>query len=172
MIERAWVLRRTICGAPGKFDYLGKASRVRRYGHIMDGGSEWNKAVQFATREAADRAAQEWAFWEGKRAEYPDSAWPYSTWHATPIERETERVVEEIEGPAELWVLHDDSGTDDSFIRRSPAGAVTNQIKDAKVYTADALFKYRGALELAIYIPIPVRVIETPGEWREVEDEL
>lgn len=150
MTERAWVLRR----GDGKYFCEARACIV----------VSPNDAKRFKSSEDAQTTAQIVA--SGHRGSFPFL-------YAIPIERETERVVEEIEGPAELYVLKDRSG--DYVVNHCNTlcigeAVVLDVLRAAKTFSVSDILA-SGGLGTSDFTPIPVQVTETPGEWREVEDE-
>lgn len=139
-VERKWVLR---AGVDCFYN-----------GAVIDVGLD--TAMHFETSEQAQEEAQI------KAARLAKLDHCLSFLYAIPIERETERKVEEIEGPAELWVLRDKS---DMFMR--PDEGWSSSLQRARLFAPSDLYER----EFSAGTPIPVRVTETPGEWKEVEQD-
>lgn len=137
MTERTWVLR----DAEGCYhDGQGMHNNILAI------------AQRYVTSEQAQRQAQ-------IIAASPINGPSIPFLFAIPIERETVRKVEEIEGPAELYVLR--SG--DLYVA---SNGYTDNISNALTHTVGDVLRsvYHDA------DPIPVRVTEEPGEWKVVEE--
>ena len=141
MTERAWVLQ----SDSGNF-YKGEGYMCEYINNAWSGGSSKHaqRVAQFARQNYGTRV-------------------PFL--YAIPIERETVRTVEEIEGPAELYVLHDG---EDYF---SAEGGKCRHLSRARVFDAFELLRtHNDRHRYDGYAPIPVRVTKEPGEWREVKE--
>lgn len=134
MTEQAWVLR----GDDGMY-YVG--------GTAFGGGLI--EASHFPDVHTAYHIAQKL------------TASMYHPFRAIPIERETVRKVEEIEGPAELYVLVQQMRG--LFMR--PDGGWSSDLQRARLFAPSDLYER----EFSEGISIPVHVTKTPGEWKEVE---
>ena len=143
MTERAWVLQTTT----GRFHDGEKLT------------DDLQRAGRFMSTTHAQRNAQVLASLGQDMA--------HDFLYAIPIERETERVVEKIKGPANLYVLQ---FANKAFVKEWGNNECGCAIGDAQRFTPRdlALKTYDPAVP---YEFIPVREIETPGEWKEVNDD-
>lgn len=154
MTERAWVL--SLTGSKLGI-YLGPEGDA-----AVD---DLRSAVQFDGQIEAEAKAQNLACEAGRK--YGDTGTIVTVLHAIPIERETVQVVEETTPmPSNSFVLR--------FKDHQKYAAVDQiditDLDHARILTATELFR-SSSYACESWTPIPVRVTETPGKWREVADD-